>query len=216
MEASQDIGVKLSEKKSTPIGASYKIEEGVEFLGYKFLGKTVSVRDSSYRKFLESIIGKISKFKHEFVKLSESEKNLKKAAFIQDLNERITGAIDQNKKYGWIFFFSEINDLQRLSEIDSIVSNLIEKSKIFSNEEAKVIKKIRRSYFEANYSPQRGYIHNYNDYDSISKKIKYLILVGFLNESDESRYRMEDINLWFEQVKSRNLLKLEHDVSTFS
>lgn len=50
----------------------------------------------------------------------------------------------------------------------------------------------------------------------MEKKIKYLIRTGFLKDDPEAAYKQEDVDEWFEQVKNRNLLKLEQDVTTFS
>ena len=218
-EASQSLkklGLSVSKEKSTPQDTARPIEEGFEFLGYNFSGSVISVRDSSYRKFLESLIGGIIRFKYEYKKASSEEKELKKQIFTEEMNERITGAIDQNRKYGWMFFFSEIDDLAMLAKIDTIVSQTLTRISIFSPDDLKKVKRITRAYYETNHSPKRGYIHNYNFYSTVNQKMDYLIKIGQLKVDPERGYTAEEIDLRFEQAKARNLLKLERDVSTFS
>ena len=210
------IGIKLSIEKCTVQGEAQPVGDGFEFLGYKFINDTISVRESSYRRFLDSIVGKITRFKYDFEKATADRKDPKKTAFVEDINEKITGAIDKKRRYGWIFFFSEINDLPMLSEIDRVVESMLRRVQGISENDLKQIKKVSRAYYEVKYSPQQGYIHNYNTYDTVEKKIKYLIRVGFLKDVPEAAYKPDDVERWFEQVKNKNLLKLEQDVTTFS
>ena len=210
------IGIELSKEKCTALNTSEPIADGFEFLGYSFAKDIISVRESSYRRFLGSITGKVTKFKYDFEKTPADKKDQKKIAFIEGINEKITGAIDKKRRYGWIFFFSEINNLQMLSEIDRVAESLLRRVQGISENDLKQVKKISRAYYEVNYSPQRGYIHNYNTYDTVEKKIKYLMRTGFLKDDPEASYKQEDVEEWFEQVKNKNLLKLEQDVTTFS
>lgn len=215
------IGIELNKEKCTKQNTAISVADGFEFLGYKFFkdvsfNDVISVRESSYRKFLDSIIGKITRFKYDFEKSSIDKRDQKKMAFIEEINEKLTGAIDNNRRYGWIFFFSEINDLNKLSEIDRVVETLLLRINGIDKNDPKKIKKISRAYYEVSHSPQRGYIHNYNSYDTVLEKIKYLIRVGFLKDDPDARYNDTDVETWFEQVKNKNLLKLEQDVATFS
>ena len=41
--------------------------------------------------------------------------------FIEDLNEKITGALSEQKRYGWLLYFAEINDMQLLHKLDGII-----------------------------------------------------------------------------------------------
>lgn len=213
---SSQIGIELSKEKCTSPDTAKPVKDGFEFLGYKFLNNVISVRESSYKRFLDSIIGKATRFKYDFEKSPPDKQEQKKRAFIEEINEKLTGAIDKKRRYGWIFFFSEINDLKMLSEIDRLVERLLLRVKGISKTDIKAIKKISRAYYEVNHSPQRGYIHNYNAYDTVEKKIKYLVRVGVLKDDPEASYKDADVEARFEQVKNKNLLKLEQDIATFS
>jgi len=209
-----DLGVEISEEKSTPTDTAWKISEGFEFLGYKFSNNKLSVRDTSYHKFVQSIIGKSTRFRHDLRKEGDENAGLKKQIFIEDINERITGAIDGNKRYGWIFFFSEIDDIKLLQKIDMIISRAIERLPNFDKKDLKKIKRVSRAYYEANHTPKRGYIHNYNMYETTAQKVKYLSKRGHLKEG--AQYTDDQIDQIFSRVKTNNLLKLERDIGILS
>lgn len=213
-KVSENLKLSISKDKSTPENSAQQVSLGFEFLGYSFKNKKISVREASKKKFLHSVIGKISRYKHERVKDDGRDLNLKKSVFIEDLNERITGAIDKNRRYGWVFFFSEIDDIPLLHEIDMVVGRVLSRIQGFTKEDLKKIKRVSRAHYEANHSPKRGYIHNYNSYETIAQKMKYLGDRGYLKK--EGKYTEEQIHQMFEKAKANNLLKLERDVGILS
>ena len=69
-------------------------------------------------------------YNHKKSKIKKKDKvNINKLTrnLIHDLNEKIAGAKYKDKKYGWIDYFSEINDLTLLFKIDSHVKNMVGK-----------------------------------------------------------------------------------------
>jgi len=78
-------------------------EKTFEYLGYKSSVRGLTVRSKSIENLRESILKIISQFKYS---KNSSIKNLE-----WSLNLRITGCIYDEKKYGWLFFFSQIDDL---------------------------------------------------------------------------------------------------------
>lgn len=54
-----------------------------------------------------------------------------KEILIADLNEKITGAISENRRYGWIFYFNAINDMSVLYKIDSIIASFFKRLEDF-------------------------------------------------------------------------------------
>jgi len=212
--ATKKLGLELNHEKGTPEYESWDVEKGLEFLGYRFEKDKISVKDASYNRFVHSIVGKITKFKYRKIAEDKLSQDVSKKVFIDDLNERITGAIDENKRYGWAFFFSEINDVDLLHRIDMVVRKNLDRLPNFSKEDKKAIKSVVRAHYEAKHSPKRGYIHNYNSYKTISQKIYYLKNRGLLKE--DAQYTDKQIERLFIQVKAKNLLKLERDVSNIS
>ncbi|MEC4818039.1 MAG: RNA-directed DNA polymerase, partial [Scytonema sp. PMC 1069.18] len=54
-----------------------------------------------------------------------------KEIFITNLNEKITGAISEERKYGWIFYFNAINDVSLLYKIDNIIAGFFKRLEDF-------------------------------------------------------------------------------------
>lgn len=141
------------EKNSTK--SSYGNKDDIyEFLGYKFENELISVRNSSVQKMYTNI--------SKLFTLYKNEKKYSKDYFITRLNLKITGCIIENKKYGWISFFSNINDHKLLFQLDRFVRENCEKHNIkYDN-----IKKFSRAIYEI-----RNTDSNYIIYDF--KKIKF-------------------------------------------
>lgn len=96
------------------------------------------------------------------------------------------------------------------------------KTELNKSEEVSYIKlDLENFYGSINHDMLLKKISDRNNYKPFIRLIRKAIVNPTLPANYSVKQRkeekaMEDINLWFEQVKSRNLLKLEHDVSTFS
>ena len=206
--------IKLETNEKTIEG---KINDGLEYLGYEFRGSTyVSVRESSVEKFIRSLIAPITRYKKGLDKsigrtwlTVETRKNI----LIEHLNEKITGAISEKKRFGWVFYFIEITNLKILYDIDAVIKKELKKAR-FSDVEYLKIKKLTRAFHEAKHSPEAGYIHNYDTYKTIEEKIKALMRFGYLDPNSSTAYAAEHINFLFEKLRSSQLLQLEMDVGT--
>jgi len=97
---------KNSHKSSS--GDIYK--DTFQFLGFEFRGNHVSIRESSLDKLRERIIK---------VFYSNKIKSTKK--LYRELNLTITGCVYNEKQYGWMFFFQQIEDQKILYSLDSFV-----------------------------------------------------------------------------------------------
>ena len=86
-----------------------------EYLGYRFELPKITVRQSTIDKFIASIAAKFSDYIHNKKKRLRDKDYLNedklKEVFLIELNEKITGAISEKKRYGWIFYFHAINDM---------------------------------------------------------------------------------------------------------
>ena len=129
-------------------------EDLYEFLGYKFENELISVRNSSVQKMYTNISKLFTLYKNERI--------YSKDYFITRLNLKITGCIIENKKYGWISFFSNINDHKLLFQLDQFVRENCEKNNI----EYDNIKKFSRAIYEI-----KNTNSNYIIYDFKKNKI---------------------------------------------
>lgn len=175
------------------------------YLGYTFNWPLISVRDATTERLLQSIAAKFSDYKHNKAKRLERFKylttNRLKEIFLLELNERITGAISQKKRYGWIAYFNQISDFTLLHRIDRAIEGMFKRLPDFGGTAPAGLKKLRRAYFEMKFNPQGGYVR---DYDRITTRVEML---AFLTE----RGRVAPAEaLTDEQIKERYEKYLHH------
>lgn len=168
-------GLKLNEQKEQH-GC---IEEGFQYLGYLFNiteeGLSLSVRPSSYQKMYRSLSQKFRSF------LKKGNKNqFDVRRFIWLLNLTITGAIIGEKRYGWLFYYSQIDlNSSQLYELD----RFLERKLKFLRIDQEAIKSFVRSHFEINKNlSHTGYIPVFDRY-SLEDQIDHLTnIVGFSHQ----------------------------------
>jgi RNA-directed DNA polymerase len=175
------------------------------YLGYAFNWPMISVRDSTTERFLHSIASKFSDYTHNKTRRLDKFKYLTperlKEIFLLELNERITGAISEKKRYGWIAYFNQITDMTLLYRLDSAIAGLFKRLPDFAHVAPAGLKTLRRSYFEMKFNPQGGYVR---DYDKITTRVEML---NFLTE----RGRIDPKEtLTDEQIKDRYEKYLHH------
>jgi hypothetical protein len=165
-----------------PIGSGksqlVSLKESFGYLGYQFRLPLVTVRESTVDRFLQSIAAKFSEYKHNKKRRLERHKyldeNRLKEIFLLELNERIAGAISENKKYGWIAYFSEINDLSLLSRLDASIRRFFGRLSDFENKPPEGLKRLSRAFFEMKYRPTARYIRNYDLIATRPEKLEFL------------------------------------------
>lgn len=185
-------------------------EKPFEYLGYYFKLPKVTIKQSALDNFLHSIAVKFSNYIHsKQAKLKEINEDKIKAIFIDELNEKITGAISGNKFYGWIFYFNAINDLTVLYKIDDVIFNFFKRLDDFNRIPPHNLKKIAKAYYQSKYNVNGGYIHDYNRYQNIYEKTNFLSNRGWLSENKQ--YSEQEINKLYTKARSHYLSQLEKD-----
>jgi RNA-directed DNA polymerase len=196
------------------------ISKSFDYLGYQISSEKISIRESTIDRYITSIIAMFTDFKMNFSYRIDNSKWLTpdhlKDLFMLSLNEKITGAITEKKRYGWIFYFIEVTDIYLLHKLDSIISKQFIKLDMFNNTPPKELKRIVKSHYSAKYSTFNGYIHNYAVYDSTIKKLQFLVKFGYINEEDTKNFREDEIERKFEVAKMTRLMKLEEDIGNIS
>ncbi|MEA3552922.1 MAG: reverse transcriptase domain-containing protein [Campylobacterota bacterium] len=119
---------------------SGNIIDGFQYLGYLFKNNNISVRDASIEKLYININKLFTQYKN--IKKKDS---LERLLFCGDLNNKITGVKVNNNHYGWIGYFSNIDDMKLLFGLDMHIEKMCVKNGI--KYEGK-IKKISRAYYE--------------------------------------------------------------------
>ncbi|MCC9164226.1 RNA-directed DNA polymerase [Alcaligenes sp. MMA] len=148
------------------------------YLGYTFHWPLISVRESTTERFLQSIAAKFSDYTHNRSRRLERFKYLTpqrlKEIFILELNERITGALSQNKRYGWIAYFNQISDLKLLHYLDNAIEGMFKRLADFGGKAPSDLKKLRRAYFEMKFNPHGGYVRDYDKITSNAEMLNFL------------------------------------------
>ncbi|MEM8613043.1 MAG: reverse transcriptase domain-containing protein [Cyanobacteria bacterium P01_H01_bin.105] len=223
LPSSEDSSLELNEDKThtnVVLADGFRVSKTFEYLGYLFDNGSVAPKKSSEEKIIRSVISEFCEYRHAFEKLIKSRKKHKrkkaemdklKKAIIFRLNERITGAISEKKKYGWIFYFSEINDLSSLHRIDSVIRRIFNSRSEFGNKAPANLKKVSRAYYEAKYTPRSGYIHDYSNYRTVEQKRDFLIGSGFDTEARLKGLKPNSVIKKFDLLMRRNLSKLVED-----
>lgn len=209
------IGLELNEKKTF----CKQNKNSFEYLGYYFDIPKVSVRRSTIQRFVNNLASMFINFKNDFSKPQKEwiTKDVQKNLFIDAVNERLTGAISENRRYGWLFYFLEINDHEVLHKIDSITKTYFSRLEMFDKVPPKTLKSISKAYYRAKYSPLDGYIHNYNMYETSEQKVKYLIDKGLIDPNDRTKtYTEVQILIMFNKHKNMMLSSLDLDIGTIS
>jgi hypothetical protein len=192
-----------------------KATDPFEFLGYSLSLPHTSVRRPTVERFLRAIAAKFSAYHH----LSRANKHPgwmsvadRRRAFIEDLNDKITGAVSGPRRYGWLFYFVEIDDLALLHRMDAIIGTMFQRLPDFAGQSLNDVKRLSRTYYEARFSPERGYIRNYNGITSVAERLQFLIRHGVVDPADADSWSVPRVLQLFEQERARHLRELEVDV----
>jgi hypothetical protein len=201
----------------TAKGGQFSIDERIEFLGYVFDGEEVTVRDSSVDRFIEKIAGRIARYRRERRRLVKEHEwmtpELAQRVLIEELNERITGAISESRRYGWMFYFSAMTDERLLFQMDRAIRASFSRLSGL-RKEAEGLKRLARALHEVRHRPDGRYIHNYDQLRTMKQRLDFLVERGRLGP--DQFVSEEQVNTLFEQYRRQQLSELEADVAFLS
>lgn len=165
-----------------------RLDSRFGYLGYLFDWPMVTVRNSTVENLLHSIAARFSEFRHNKVRrmaryayLTSDRLN---EIFLFELNERITGAISEKRRYGWVAYFSQITDLSLLHKLDSAVRGMFGRLADFGGVAPQGLKSFARAFFEMKYRPAGGYVRNFDLIKLPAEKLKYLQERGKLDPKE--------------------------------
>lgn len=206
------LGLELNDKK-TRRGL---LIEPFHFLGYLFHLPRVSVIEPNREKLLRSISAMLSEYRYRLARTDRPvwmTPSVLRSSLIEDLNERITGALFGMRRYGWVSFYSQINDVQLLYRLDGIIRRLVAAAPGF-NGAPKNLKSLVRALYESRHSPQDGYIYNYDKLETVQGKADYLVRRAVIDPDERDSMdaaRVEDL---FASHRQTRIYRLERDVGT--
>jgi RNA-directed DNA polymerase len=190
-----------------------KLSGEFRYLGYVFKGRTVTVRPGSVENLLQSLAAKFSDFKYNSSRLSHRYPYLTpqrlQQIFLLELNERITGAIKDEHRYGWIAYFSQITDLSLLHKLDYVVRSLFRRLPEFDHQPPAGLKSFSRAFFEMKYRPTSGYVRNFGLITTIAERLQFLLERG--RAGHEEKLSDPEINERFERYMNQVLATMQAD-----
>lgn len=183
------------------------------YLGYEFSLPDITVRDSTVERLLQSFAAMFSAFAHNKSRRLKTHKYLDEARlkeiFVLEVNERITGAISEKKRYGWVAYFNQITDLSLLHRIDIAIAGFFARMADFEHKPPSGLRRISRAYFEMKFAPEGGYVRNYDAIQTRAEKLDFLLERGRLGR-DET-LTDDEINERFESYRSKVLAAMHSD-----
>jgi retron-type reverse transcriptase len=197
------IGLDIYDPEKAPEKSSIgPISNGFSYLGYSFKNSVVTSRISSVEKLKESLVSIFTSYKHS---------QNKSTGFLQwRLNLRVTGCIYENKRKGWLFFFSEINDESLLYSLDNHIKKL---ERRFGLPELRT-KRFVRAFKELTFRKyETNYIPNFDKYTLEQMKG---VLVKFFDFKNIDNYSEKAIRYEFKKRISKQIRDLQTDLQNFS
>ncbi len=196
-----DLKLEINSKKND----SGVLNQSFKFLGYEFSEQFISPRIEAMRRVensLENFIKNFSKHKDKNYKL-----------FLWSINLKITGTICDNKKYGWLFYFSQITNKKVLFHLDWFINKMFKRFGI----NLKIIDDIRLKKFVRAYNEITLNL-NHTKYIPHLDKFTFEDKKKFLSDiaNFEPGLTEDETNNKFKQIIFKQLATLEKDIQNFS
>jgi len=191
--------IKLNKRKTR----IKKMDKGFDFLGYKIEDNIISVKKQSITKLENSL--------EEIFKKYNMNKNVEE--LIWRLNIRISGIITKNKRYGWLFYFNNINDLRLLYHLDDIIEKF---KKRYGLENIKT-KKFVKTYYKMQTKNLKNskYFLNIEAVTEAEKK-EILKKLTDISEKEINKLSIGELNYIFRKNMFKLLKSLEQDLDSIS
>lgn len=179
------------------------LSHGVDYLGYRLTPSLVSVRKSSYRKMIKTLMTVITG-----VKYNANDKRV-----LTRLNLKITGCVFDAKRMGWMFFFSKTDDIKQLKRLDSFVEKHWRR---LGMEKYGHPKKFVKAYHEINFNFENSkYIPRFDEYTK-DQKIDLIVMMQARERDVVERWSIERINREFFKIVKKEASELEKDMTPTS
>lgn len=183
-------------------------EKQFTYLGYSFSPNGIVSVGSSSRHRLEMGLDRVMRSYH---RTSNHE------GWLWRLNFRITGCrISEDgisfERFGWLYYYSRINDIRLLADLDRLVDRLLVRYGIPPQEG---IKSFKKTYYQMNYHyKDTKYIWTFDDSMSVSEKRHLLELL--YDGLDLEGLSDDEVSSLFNRRIRQEARKLERDVGLIS
>ena len=161
--------------------------------------------------FESSLVGVFTEYKHRLRGAKDkAEKNSALARFRWTINLKLTGCIYKDQRFGWVFYYSQINDLSVLRRIDNTILSLFKR---FSVTVPPNPKRALKAFYESKRTDKAShlFIPNY-DFMTTERMRFFLTEIGY----NVSGFPDSEVVIAFHKTIRRATRNLEKDVSSFS
>jgi RNA-directed DNA polymerase len=220
-----DISMDIEENHKLKVNKDKCSQGRIDQVGYDFLGYRIeklkstgkiglTIKKSTKLKFEKSIVDMFTRYNHT-EKISPRE-------FVFYLNNKITGSIsnkvngtsEKEKKYGWVFFYSQIDDVNVFYHFDWFVKELIDDFNFNERLKGLMIKNFVKTYYEIIYNRSKTkYIHRP---DTLSVDEKRFLLMDTFNVKERLLQTEDQIDRFYYAKVYKPIKLLEQDVQHFS
>lgn len=192
----------------------YLGKDTLEYLGFSFSNDKISVRESSVEKLRKRIRQVFAEYSKAPL-LFEGDINME---LYNVLNLKITGCLYNNKPYGWLFFFKDINDLTLLHHLDWFVKKCFDDFKEEYN--PKEVKSFVKAYFTMkSLTPHRlnaeSYIPSF-DRELLTTQIPTGYFIDDLEDTPSTLHEKTKLKKYYNIERLEKLIfDLENDVEIY-
>lgn len=197
-------------------------EDGFDFLGYRVQkidsneNVGLTIKKNTKNKFEKSIVDMFTRYR-------DSEK-ITIEEFIFHLNNKITGSIsskvngdtEKEKKYGWVFFFSQVDDLNVFRHLDWFIKKMLVNFNLNNqiSDKGLEVKSFLKTYYEIIYNRTKTkYIHRPDKLTIEEKKNLLINIFNFRRSYLDNDEKIERI--YYSRVY-KPIKRLEKDVQNLS
>ncbi len=198
-----------------PLGAESKsslgqIAQGFDYLGYVFIGSTVSVRQASITRLDSTLARVFTRYGRAVASASTpAAQNLALARCQWEVNLVASGCIYKGAQRGWVQYFRQTNDLTLLKRLDAKVDRY---AKRFSLPPHFRPKRFIRTYWALKHSADgraARYVPDFDHY-TVQEMRDFLVRIEQLAANGWSN---SDVEQRFFQIIDRRVSELEADIA---
>lgn len=189
------------------------LSEPFNFLGYMVSNKGIGIRKDSILRFESSIAKIFTAYRHALSKAKGIEDKQRAIAYCQwKLNLRVTGCIYDDKRMGWVAYFSQVSNTNQLRVVNHTIAKLLKR---FGLEKDIKPKSLIKTYYEWRRGDKSA--HKYiPNFDALTIEQQREILSLWIGKEEVSKLTDSAVIGKFNYKINSSVKELEQDISGFS
>lgn len=192
------------------VGSLY---EPFNFLGYKVSNQGITIKSDSILRFESSLAKIFTAYRHALAKAQSKKDKERAIAYCQwKINLRITGCIFDEKRMGWVAYFSQISNTAQLRSVNHTIRKLTNR---FNLEKDIKPKSLIKTFYEWHRKDKNS--HRYiPNFDALSIEQKREIVSLWIGKEEAEKLSDSTVANKFKYKISSLVKELEQDISNVS